>query len=734
VRCPTTLPDEQERLRALAEYGLSAEQGLPSLDPIVQIAVKLFGVPVAAVNMIGSDHVFFAASEGIAECDLRREISFCAHAITQNDVLVVEDTKLDERFHDNPLVTGPEKIRFYAGVALRSPAGQPVGALCVVDSRPHDAFTDADRDRLKDLAKLVADKLELRRIEVASQGGRSRFQNIGISSPNPMICFDDSGVVTAINAAAQTLFGLNIDAGTSVRMTQVFPAWHESRIFSLLDPARARADAWDAFQETLTARRADGSQVPLEVAWSAWREGDKLAYGAVMRDITVQSREQEELRRLANHDAATGLPNRNLLQKRLLQEIEEDRPLSLILLGLNGFKDITDTLGENAGHQFVKTMSERLRALAGPEGFVARLAGDEFAILVAGSSDPLGAAQLGRDIVAEAAGPLVIDGQEVRVGGSCGIAMSPIHGRDPEELIGNASLALFQARREGAARCCFFIPALRMQAVARRMFDTELHRAVDQGELVLHYQPQVRLPDGALIGAEALIRWNHPERGLLAPAAFLPSLENSPLAARVGDWVIETACAQAASWRAELCPDFRMSVNLFAAQFRARDLRKVVAGAVSRNRLPPGSLELEITENIVLTDDDMFLPVFENLRQDGIKLAFDDFGTGFASLSLLKRYPLTHLKIDKSFVQAACASKGDRAIVEAITDLANRFDLGVIAEGVETWEQFELCRTIGCDEVQGYLTGRPMSAERFGETFRSEHSTIAQMEGCRASW
>jgi len=723
------LPNEHERQRALAEYGLSEEQGLPSLDPIVQIAVKLFGVPVAAVNMIGSDHVFFAASEGIQECDMRREVSFCAHAITQSEVLVVEDAALDERFHDNPLVMGPEQIRFYAGVALRSPSGQPVGALCVVDSRPHDGFSDADRDRLKDLAKLVSDKLELRRIEVASQAGPSRFQNIAISSPNAMLCFDETGEITAMNAAAETLFGLSASSVPKIEIRQVFPTWCASRILSLPDYGRTSGiGEWEAVGEALTARRSDGSEFPVEVAWSAWREGEKLAYGAVIRDVTVQSREQEKLRRLANHDAVTGLPNRNLLQQRLREEIESNRAIFLILVGLNGFKDINDTLGENAGDQFLKEMSERLHTFVGPEALVARLSGDEFAIMVSGSGDPMRAAQLSRAVVGEVAAPLVLDGQEVRVSGSCGIAISPIHGRDSEELIGNASLALFQARREGAARTFFFIPALRMQAVARRMFDTELHRAVAKGELVLHYQPQVRLPDGALIGAEALIRWNHPERGLLAPAAFLSSLENSPLAAVVGDWVIETACAQAASWRAELFPDFRMSVNLFAAQFRMRDLRRLVAGAVSRHRLPPGSLELEITENIVLTDDDMFLPVFESLRQDGIKLAFDDFGTGFASLSLLKRYPLTHLKIDKSFVQSACASKADRAIVEAITDLANRFDLGVIAEGVETWEQFELCRTIGCDEVQGYLTGRPTLPERFGETFRREHSAIAQLK------
>ena len=725
MRCPSALPDEPERLKALAQYGLSSERPLPSLEPVVQIAAHAFDVPAAAVNMIGRDEVFFAASSGIGECDMGRDISFCAHAITQDEVLVVEDARLDARFHDNPLVTGPAQIRFYAGVPVRSPDGHALGALCVIDSKPRASFSHEDRTRLKEMAELVCDRLELRRLEVAGQESQRKFERIALTSPNGILCIDRSGVVTAINPAAERIFGRADDRILGQSLQVLIPAWKSSKIARRLTRAAGGIGA-EAVEEDLIGRRADGSDFPIEVAWSAWMEGEEPNFGLVIRDVSDQRRQEDELYRLANFDHVTSLSNLNHFQARLAEETRSERPAAILSVGLSGFQDVSDTLGTGVGEEVLRQIAQRLRHGVRATDAVARIADDEFGICLSGIGDPLRAQDAAATAMAAVAQPLLVDGSEIRLQAHCGIALCPSHGSEPGELVGNANLALQEARKQVAGRAFLFVPALRMQAVARRMFDTELHRAVERDELQLYFQPQVRLSDGSLTGAEALLRWNHPERGVLSPAAFLPALEASSLAAVVGNWIIDTACRQAAQWREKITPDFRMSINLFAAQFRCGRLRAVVQEAMERYGLPGEAIELEITETTVLDDEALFLPLLEGLSEDGVQLAFDDFGTGFASLSLLARYPLTHLKIDKSFVQKAFVSDRDRAIVQAIADLAHRLNLEVIAEGVESRRYLDFCKEIGCDEAQGFLIGKPVAAAQFGAAWQRRLGQVAR--------
>lgn len=714
MRCPSALPDENERLQALAQYGLSSTMALPSLGPVVEIAAQLFDAPTAAVNMVGRDEVFFAASCGVGECDMARDISFCAHAITQQEVMVVEDARLDSRFHDNPLVTGPAQIRFYAGVPVRSPDGHALGALCVIDSKPRSSFSSEERARLKDLAKLVSDRLELRRLQVAGQQGLRGIERIALTTPNGILCVDGLGTVTAINPAGALIFGHAEDQIVGQRLEVLMPAWKASKIALRLAQGCTDEGAGSAVEEDVIGRHADGENFPIEVAWTAWMEDDQPNLGLVIRDLRDQRRQQDDLYRLANFDHVTALPNLNHFSERVAQE----RPAAILSLGLSGYHDLSDMLGIKSGEEVLQQIAERLRQGVRAIDMVARTGSDEFGICLGGVGDPLRAKDAAVSAMAAVAQPLVIDGLELRLQAHCGIALCPSHGSDAGELIGNANMALQEARKSGTGEAFLFVPALRMQAVARRMFDAELHQAVERDELQLYFQPQVRLFDGALTGAEALLRWNHPVRGVLSPAAFLPALEASPLAVVVGNWIIDTACRNAAQWREELSPNFRMSINLFAAQFRSGRLRAVVNEAMARYGLPGTAIELEITETTVLDDEALFLPLLEGLREDGIQLAFDDFGTGFASLSLLARYPLTHVKIDKSFIQKAFVSDRDRAIVQAMTDLAHRLQLEVIAEGVESRPFFDFCREIGCDEVQGFLIGRPVAAARFGTTWK----------------
>ncbi|MBN8830961.1 MAG: PAS domain S-box protein [Sphingomonadales bacterium] len=348
MRCPSSIDDEEGRQRALAEYGLSQERNLPSLDPIVEIAARMFNVPAAAVNMIGSDHVFLVANHGVDEdVDCSRDVSFCAHAITQDDVLVVEDARLDPRFHDNPIVTKGQ-ICFYAGVPLVSPSGHALGALCIIDSSPRAGFSKQDQARLKDLGRLASDQLELRRLEVAAEAGPSHFEASAATSPNAVVCFDAASRITAWNAAAADMFGHDAEAVNGQPVDLLMVQDDRERVHAALTRVLAGA-APDTAPTELTGVRANGERFPAEIYWSRWYEGGQMHFGAIVRDMTVQKRERDALFHLANYDGLTGLPNRNLLYQRGGDALRAGEPIALILLDLDGFKDINDTLGHAAG-------------------------------------------------------------------------------------------------------------------------------------------------------------------------------------------------------------------------------------------------------------------------------------------------------------------------------------------------------------------------------------------------
>ena len=714
MRCPSAIADEKGRLLALAEYGLDEEEVLPDLEPVVHIAARMLDMPVAAVNMVGSDHVFFAARHGIGECDMRRDVSFCAHAITQNDVMVVLDATLDPRFHDNPLVQGNAGIRFYAGVPLNSPSGHALGALCVIDSRPRSSFSQQDRERLKDLARLASDKLELRRLENARHDKDFHFVNIAATSPTAILCFDNEQTITFWNRAAATLFGYSQSEVMGKPLSMLAPVIDEHPLMEMVQGyiCTSQPSLGGSVHEAL-AMHKDGSSIPIEMSLFCWMQDREWHFGAMLTDITERRQQEDELYRLANFDSLTGLANRGLLQRRITEELASGSPASVIAVDLDNFKDINDTLGTSVGDRVLCAIADRMQHSVRPIDTVARMGGDEFAILLSQVGDPFRSSSVAELIIASIARPIEVENHEVRVAASCGIAISPAHGEETEELIGNADLALYQAKTGGRGRSFVFVPSLRKEAVERRMYEAELHRAVEAHEFELFYQPQIRITDGALTGAEALIRWKHPQRGYLAPGVFLPVLEGGSLAGVVGEWVLETACAQASLWHFSGPGRLRMGVNLFAAQFHGNDLDLRIADVLRRQQLRPEVLELEITENIILDQDDFILQSLQKLRAMKLGIAFDDFGTGYASLSLLKNYPLSRIKIDQTFVSNMCGSRRDEATVAAAVDLARNYDLEVIAEGVETQEQLEKLSRLQCDEAQGYLFGKPMPAAEF---------------------
>nr|WP_303546064.1 EAL domain-containing protein [Sphingomonas sp. BIUV-7] len=460
-----------------------------------------------------------------------------------------------------------------------------------------------------------------------------------------------------------------------------------------------------------------------------WREGEQTSFGAIIRDLTERRANETRLFDLGHRDALTQLPNRAVLLSRIAECAKAREPVAIMLIDLDGFKSVNDTLGHNAGDSVLRQVAARILSCVRSIDTVARLGGDEFAILLPRRPDQGLIGGEADCLIAAIGAPYIVDEQMAHIGASIGIALSPQDGRHAEELLSAADLAMYQAKGEGRNCRRFFIPSLRDAAINRRAFEGEIRRALDRSEFELFYQPQVRMADGAMLGVEALLRWRHPDRGLLTPDLFLPTIEMGLLAPEVGGWVMQTACAEAVALR-ELVPELVMGVNLFGAQFRTGRLAEDVQRILTQTGLPPRALELEITENIALRHDDTMLLPLRKLRALGVGIAFDDFGTGFASLSLLRRFPLSRLKIDRSFVRDICNNRVDAAVVAAMVFLATTLGIELIAEGVETEEQAELLRASGCRIVQGYRYGKPMSAVAL-RRFIGQRPQIASGEGSR---
>lgn len=470
----------------------------------------------------------------------------------------------------------------------------------------------------------------------------------------------------------------------------------------------------------------DGRVVTL--AWSGVWSDPEQKHFFFGRDMTERKVAEEKLRHLAHYDQLTGLPNRVSLQRDLnelanLVAGDDCRPTAIAMLDLDGFKDINDTLGHSIGDQLLQEVSHRLTAIAA-RGQVYRLGGDEFVLVLPNCGDPREVVSVVNSILKRLGERFEINDHRLFIGASAGIAIAPADGSNVDDLIASADLALYDAKAAGGHTYRLFMPALRAKAQARRELDTELRRAFSDKEFVLYFQPQLRTKDDAVVGAEALLRWQHPERGIVTPGAFIDALAASPVALDVGRWILHAACAHAAAWRLAGLPPIRIGVNLFPIQFHDGALLKDVEAALLESGLPADALELEITENIALGHDEAMLEPLRAIRAKGVGLAFDDFGTGYASLSYLTRYPLTRIKIDQSFVRKISDKSGpeESAIVRSMIVMAHNLGLEVIAEGVGTSEQAQFLRTQKCDEVQGFLYAKPLPAQEFAKYLRSNQT------------
>lgn len=484
--------------------------------------------------------------------------------------------------------------------------------------------------------------------------------------------------------------------------------------------------------------RADGSRfVAVNNAVATFSDSGKLLYfdGAIS-DITARKEAEEQVHRLAHYDVLTGLPNRVMLDRRLRQAIAHaeanHQTMALLFMDLDHFKTINDSLGHTLGDQLLIKVAKRLGGSLRSDDSVSRLGGDEFLILLA-DVDGKTAASGAERILDLFGDPFDLEGHELRVTPSIGISMYPDDATDAEVLIRNADAAMYAAKEKGRSNFQFFTPDMNERARERLTLESDLRQALRAGQLSLHYQPVVQLANRRIVGAEALLRWHHPELGNISPTRFIPVAEQSGLIVEIGDWVIREACRQLAAWMREGVEPLPIAVNVSALQFWRGGLVDQVRAALDANALDAEWLELELTESLIMRDAETASHVIKQLNGLGVGLSIDDFGTGYSSLSYLKRFSISKLKIDQSFVQDLGEDPDDAAIVSAIVSMADDLGLGVVGEGVETEDQRRMLLNRGCLLGQGHLFDHPMPARLFGERLRKMATSDGGKSGQAAS-
>ena len=436
-----------------------------------------------------------------------------------------------------------------------------------------------------------------------------------------------------------------------------------------------------------------------------------------------------QLDHLVHHDVLTGLPNRILLQDRLIQAMEsacrQGRQLAVMFMDLDQFKHINDSLGHAIGDKLLQSVAQRLMGCVRHSDTISRQGGDEFVVLLPYIENPESAGVCAQKMLATLALPHRIDQHELHISVSIGISIYPNDGQDAETQIKNADIAMYQAKENGRNNYKFFEQDMNARAVQRQSVEVSLRRALKRQEFVLHYQPKINLQSGAIVGVEALIRWQHPEQGLLLPAQFVSIAEDCGLILPIGRWVLREACLQARSWQQAGLPPIIVAVNISALEFRDKDFLENIRAVIEKTGLEPRYLELELTESVLMQDAASTDSMLHALANFGVKLAIDDFGTGYSSLSYLKLFPINTLKIDQSFVNQMCSNLDDAAIVSAVTSMGKSLKLCVIAEGVESSEQSAFLLAQHCDEGQGYYFGCPMVAEALATLLQTGKALIA---------
>ncbi|MBI3523155.1 MAG: EAL domain-containing protein [Betaproteobacteria bacterium] len=635
-------------------------------------AERLFGY--SAAEAVGNNILFLYADEE-EEGDLRLQDTFREHG--GHELEVRRRRKSGETFWASLSLS-----------LLRDASGEPSGLI---------GYLSDITERIEAAEK---QRLNTRMFEYTEEGIYIADADERIITVNPAFCRITG--YTAEQVAGQTPRLFDSD-----RHDENF---HRERKEAIQISGSWHGEVWE--------RRKNGEEYLKWTSVCAVKnaQGKTTHYFSIFSDITEKKRNEERINHLAYYDALTGLPNRTLMHKLIDQAIFEARRQkqlgALLFIDLNRFKPINDTLGHAVGDRLLQQIGQRFRSVLRDADVVGRMGGDEFVAALFTISRREHTGHVAQKLLESLHAPVLLDGHELRVGASIGISIFPDDGPDTATLLRYADVAMYRAKQGPQEGYAFYSPEMNQTALGRLTIEADLRRALERGELLLHYQPKVNIATGRIIGAEALVRWNHPERGMVPPVEFIPVAEETGLVVDIGEWVLEQACRQARVWQQGGLPLLKLAVNISARQISPK-LPRNIGVLLGRHGLNPAWLELELTESMLMHNTESVISMMDELHDMGIALSLDDFGTGFSSLSYLKRFPIDTLKIDRSFITGIPHDVDDCAIAGAIVGMAKQLRLKVIAEGVETTEQFAFLKTLDCDEIQGYLYSHPLPADEF---------------------
>jgi len=653
-----------------------------------------------------------AYSEAIEGVAVGPGTGSCGTAVYLGQPVITTDIATDPLWNDYRDLAIGHGLHACWSIPIKAADGTVLGTLAAYHGAPR-APTDQELSVIESAKHIAAIAMERDRVQGQIERGRGQLQMILDAMPMIISYVDVQSRYHFLNRAFENWFGTTRALALGRRSRDVIGA----ELYDSIKPYIDRVMAGEEVRYESERAGRDGKHHFVDVHYLPHRgaDGRILGHFGIVHDITARKQNERLLEYLATHDQLTGLPNRNLLsehmQLALSRGMRSGHGVGVLFIDLDRFKNVNDTLGHDAGDRLLKAVAERFRTNVRAMDMVARLGGDEFVVLMDELREVQEAAVLARKLLTVLSEPFVVDGHDLYVSASLGVAVAPEDGLDSSSLLKHADIAMYRAKAQGKNNFQFFSAEATVASFEHLMLENALRKALERDEFVLHFQPIIDLLTGRTETVEALLRWRHPDLGLVSPAKFIPLAEETGLIVPIGAWVLEEACRQIASLSVRGIADLRVAVNLSPRQFRERNLAETVAQALTKSGFAPTRLGLEVTESSMMENPESAAQILERLRAMGVKISVDDFGTGYSSLSFLRRFPIDTLKVDQSFIRDIDIDEDDASITRAVIAMGRSLRLDIVAEGVETASQLAILRAEGCHRAQGFYFSRPLEIE-----------------------